>query len=448
MCLELLRIRHGEPVRFAKRALRSRTRFGHCGHPVAWATVTARRDPRVAKRLVISCAPGMAKRLGPVVRGLLGGAAVVLACGQARHSTDAMPDAGTGGSPTAGGGPASSSGGRSDKVTPSPGFGGAVVVTTGGAMASGGSNVDVPLRCVVDDISVAARVPLSVEVLVQASESMNQPALADDDDLSRWSRAREVLLDPDTGVLAALRQERVGFSIFASALDDIDSDFCVSWASLAPPALENFEEIAESYPARPPGDRQSPLAPLDDAIRRKLSEIDQLPRTGPVVLLVVTDGEVSGCDEGDTIEAAQSRAIETVELAFEEGITTLVLDVGGSQTGFAQALASAGQGAPDGETPRRYFDYEDGAELKEAFASVLSIARSCEIEFNGNVTPERAPTGRIALDGQLLTHEDPNGWRLNQPSTLELRGDACAVWLDGQAHTLRVSFPGSWCGEG
>ena len=257
-----------------------------------------------------------------------------------------------------------------------------------------------------------------------------------------------MLIKPDTGVLAALPQERVGFSIFASALDAIDSDFCVSWASLVPPALENFEEIAESYPASPPGDRQSPLAPLDDAIRRKLSEINRFPRTGPVVLLVVTDGEVSGCDEGDTIEQAQSRAIETVELAFQEGVTTLVLHVGGSQTGFAQALASAGQGTPESETPRRYFDYEDGAELKDAFASVLSIARSCEIEFNGNVTPERAPKGRIALDGQGLTLEDPNGWRLNQPNTLELLGDACAVWLDGQAHTLQVAFPGPWCGEG
>lgn len=48
--------------------------------------------------------------------------------------------------------------------------------------------------------------------------------------------------------------------------------------------------------------------------------------------------------------------------------------------------------------------------------------------------------GSVSLDGAPLGYNDPDGWRLNGSSELEILGDACDAIKEGQ-HEISASFP-------
>ncbi len=66
--------------------------------------------------------------------------------------------------------------------------------------------------------------------------------------------------------------------------------------------------------------------------------------------------------------------------------------------------------------------------------------RSCVFTLGGSVQNGSEPTGAVVLDGERLGYLDPNGWKLNSPSELELTGSACRKLKTGGG-TLTVRFP-------
>ena len=42
---------------------------------------------------------------------------------------------------------------------------------------------------------------------------------------------------------------------------------------------------------------------------------------------------------------------------------------------------------------------------------------------------------------EQLPYDDPNGWRMVDPSTMELTGDACRTYLDDDNAELTATFP-------
>ena len=47
----------------------------------------------------------------------------------------------------------------------------------------------------------------------------------------------------------------------------------------------------------------------------------------------------------------------------------------------------------------------------------------------------------VAVDGEPLTFNDENGWRLNSPSEVEILGTTCEGILDGTLSNISVTCP-------
>jgi hypothetical protein len=54
---------------------------------------------------------------------------------------------------------------------------------------------------------------------------------------------------------------------------------------------------------------------------------------------------------------------------------------------------------------------------------------------------EYAAYGEVILDGEELPFDDPDGWRLVDPSTLELLGAACEAYKAADNPVLTAAFP-------
>jgi hypothetical protein len=67
--------------------------------------------------------------------------------------------------------------------------------------------------------------------------------------------------------------------------------------------------------------------------------------------------------------------------------------------------------------------------------------RSCAFALDGKVTDGGETQGTVTLNGMALTLNDPNGWRLSGPSTIELTGTACETVKNTENVSLNAQFP-------
>jgi hypothetical protein len=87
-----------------------------------------------------------------------------------------------------------------------------------------------------------------------------------------------------------------------------------------------------------------------------------------------------------------------------------------------------------------YYEANNQAALEGAFNEIINGVRDCKLKLNGQVDANKAGQGRVTLDGQQLGYRDPNGWKLNSPTEIELVGTACQAIKTGD-HDVRVTFP-------
>ena len=66
--------------------------------------------------------------------------------------------------------------------------------------------------------------------------------------------------------------------------------------------------------------------------------------------------------------------------------------------------------------------------------------RSCVLTVDGASDPEKACDGEVRVDGEVIPCDDPDGWKLNSPTEIELQGAACDLIQDGE-HTVEATFP-------
>src|SRR5262249_51322276 len=166
---------------------------------------------------------------------------------------------------------------------------------------------------------------------------------------------------------------------------------------------------------------------------------------GPKVIVLATDGEPDTCEVPDPQPTPQSqqKTLDATTAAFGQGIQTYIISVG-SDVGMMllQQVANAGVGkAPDGSQGNAtFYQASDQASLYNAFETIINGVRTCAFTLNGTVDTSQACSGTVVLDGQQLTCNDPNGWKLDSATQIELTGTACQSIQSGQ-HTLKVSFP-------
>jgi hypothetical protein len=162
---------------------------------------------------------------------------------------------------------------------------------------------------------------------------------------------------------------------------------------------------------------------------------------GPKVIVLATDGEPDTCAQPNP-QNGQPESIAAAQAAFGKGIETYVISVGsGVSLNHLQDMANAGKGLTVGGSQNAtYYQANNQASLVSAFNEIIYGVRSCVFTLDGKVDAAEAGKGVVTLDGKALGYNDPNGWKLNPPSEVELVGTACSAIKSGD-HKVAIDFP-------
>ena len=106
-------------------------------------------------------------------------------------------------------------------------------------------------------------------------------------------------------------------------------------------------------------------------------------------------------------------------------------------------MANAGQGYPidevPGATPHVTLDPQD---LVDAFKDIFTRSpQLCLLSLDGEVGEDAEDQCEVLLDDVPLESNSTNGWRLNNPSEVEILGDACESILNGTLSNITVICP-------
>jgi hypothetical protein len=347
-----------------------------------------------------------------------------------------------------------------------PGSGG----TSGSPGATGGTG-SVPVIPVMDagvddapmadaDACAQTSVELSTEIpnvllLVDRSGSMSADLEAD---VSRWVSLRTSLIDPTTGLVPSVDgtvnlglalytgpdRGRVGLEDTATEPDPdyVETEVCPYLVEV-PIAANNGPAIQAAYlPAeiRSGSWGSTPTGESVEAVLPQLTGLDATLYPGRKVIVLATDGEPDLCEDNNDEEGGRARSLAAVEAAFAAGVTTFVISVGDDVgENHLRELANLGQGFTVDDAMDRFYRAADTASLAQAFEDIVNGVRSCTFTLDGMVTGD-GHDGSVTIDGMAVVQNDPNGWRLNGPSEVELLGTSCDAVKMGD-HSIDVAFP-------
>ena len=315
------------------------------------------------------------------------------------------------------------------------GLGGAS--NSGGSSSSGGTEV-----CASTNVDLGHQLP-TVLLLVDQSGSMNAMFGTSD----RWITLRTALMDPGMGIVKNLQaQVRFGLTMF-SGRDGADP--CPTLTTV-PPMLNNFMPIDTAYPAPAAGaDTKTVLiddTPTGESITAAAKILQAVTDPGPKVIVLATDGEPDTCADPDPdTDAGRTRAkevaLKATQDAFAMGVFTFYISVGNEVSDMhATEMANVGQGFPRNDPMQRFYRANDQAALADAFAKIVEGVRNCSFQLNGTVKDGGETEGTVKLDNNVLKLNDPNGWRLSSPTTVELTGTACEAVKDKNDHKVEAEF--------
>ena len=347
-----------------------------------------------------------------------------LYCGDSGCTADCLPD----GNDCPGGGVCDSKGRCGDAQAGGGGAGassGQFMPTGGGGSGgdgAGGGCADITL-------TLAPTIP-TVFLLIDQSGSMTESFGGG----TRWDVLYSTLMDPATGIVPALEgQVRFGLALYTGQ----EGATCPSTTQVSI-ALNNYAAIDAVYGAAGPlGD-----TPTGDSIDAIVPVLTAVMEEGPKVIVLATDGEPDTCEQPNP-QNGQAEAIAAAQAAFGQAITTYIIAVGNDVSiQHQQDMANAGTGKPidgsQGNSP--YYPAGNQQALVDAFNEIINGVRSCVLTLNGAVDPAKAGEGKVFVDGSLVPFNDPNGWKLNSPTEIELVGIACETIQTGE-HTVTATFP-------
>jgi hypothetical protein len=232
----------------------------------------------------------------------------------------------------------------------------------------------------------------------------------------------------------------------------------------------------------PPYKGETPTAA---AIQQALPVLLADPSPGQKVILLVTDGEPDFCNDPDRV-CPMDAVIGAVQAAYAQGVTTAVFGLQRAGVELSEQhlrdVANAGSGQPVALPPgvnseqdlrnrcgnnpapanyapapltgvysptggnAQYFraNGTDQAALGAALDAAIYGIRSCIFELDGavEINADRVGTARISIDGSApLVYGDPNGWRLNTATQVELVGSACQQLKNPTTGGIKFDFP-------
>lgn len=343
-----------------------------------------------------------------------------------------------------------------------------------GVLPPGGSP-DSKKYCQEVDIVFEPRTP-TVLVLVDRSSSMfnGDPAS------SYWETLKNAVLP----VIEELQGDvRFGFAAYTGQ----NGGTCPDLSDLGTLSENNYEAIASYYNglAAPQYKGETPTA---DAINEAKEILLADPSPGDRFILLVTDGDPDFCDDVNKLCGADA-LIATLQMAAAEGVRTLVFGIDnpditpewfdyyaqagwGEEPNWPDGLEvgehngklndqcngqapwaaihdehakpgehmPAGHYSPEGGTAKAFLN-TDPAALATQIRTAVEGLKSCVFNLaasNVEVKEGSESEGEIYVNDELIPLDQ---WRMINPTTLELLGDACATWQRPDVDKFFAGFP-------
>ncbi len=271
----------------------------------------------------------------------------------------------------------------------------------------------------------------TVVLLVDQSGSMTSSF----DDHNRWDTVGIVLFDPTDGVVKQLEADvRFGLTLYTSE-NGYDGGDCPLLINV-PPAMNNYTPIAEAFNSADP-EQDTPTGESVTAVADMLVADSEAERR---VIVLATDGEPDTCEEPNP-QNGQEESVAAAEAAFAQGVSLYIISVGDDVSDeHMQDMANAGLGVQPGEPDVPFYQATSTQALIEAFEDIINGVRSCVLELDGQVQPSMVDQCVVEIDDEEIIYNDPDGWQLNNPSEIELVGQACEDIQAGEV-SIDVSCP-------
>ncbi len=263
------------------------------------------------------------------------------------------------------------------------------------------------------------------QLILDQSGSMDEDF---DNGETRWEAMRSTLVGPD-GVVTALQSSiRFGLSLYRNP----QGGMCPDVRSLLP-QLDAADEITTLLDMEQPGGD----TPTGESFQLISDELLTDRWKGDKVIVLATDGEPDTCaipepaDQAET-DMVRAVAVDAVAAAFDDGISTFVVSVGDQVAQeHLQDLANAGAGQQPGDPDAPFYVANDTASLVDAFDTIVAGLRPCTFTLSAPLMAALAPSCEVTINDDVVPYDDPDGWGLPDPDTLELQGDACASIQQG-----------------
>ncbi|MET0387918.1 MAG: vWA domain-containing protein [Polyangiales bacterium] len=337
-------------------------------------------------------------------------------------------------------------------VTPGRGSGPNVIGGAAGAGVVTNNNLD-ENECAGANVA-ATRVTPAVYFVIDGSSSMN----ARFGEGTRWSVLRNALVGPD-GVVTQLESVvEFGMSIYSNN----NPMMCPGTTDVAP-ALSNLSALAGAYPMMETGGG-TPTGEALQLVVDGLPDFNGLDSTlTPPIIILATDGEPNGCSSpatcnwidwamclgqlGNQLAAAPATydtTLAAVRAARDKNIDVWVVSLADGLNNIPQlqTTANIGAGLADDASPgATIYSPQNPGELTQTLANLLGAVVSCEVSLAGKLDVTRACEGTVAMNGQVLGCDDPQGWRAVDETHIELQGMACDRFKSDPSVLLDASFP-------
>jgi von Willebrand factor type A domain len=301
----------------------------------------------------------------------------------------------------------------------------------------------------------------TVLLLVDESGSMFENQYPTGGAASRWVVLRNAILDP-AGFLKTLDGKvRFGLATYTSDIGNAGTCPIMGKTNIA---LGNFATIQTAYPGVNKPFSYKGDTPTGAAIKASAKILADVKDAGPKFILLATDGDPDDCKQFDP-NCGQDESIAETQAAYAAKIGTFVIGISDDvHAVFLQDIANAGAGLPvvrhtgpncdpnqpppylgtyaaAAATNATYYAPANQAALTTALNTIIGNIRSCSFETHGKIVLEKAGDGSVHLDGKQLVFNDANGWKVTDPTHVELVGQACTTLNSEETPVVDITFP-------
>jgi hypothetical protein len=162
----------------------------------------------------------------------------------------------------------------------------------------------------------------------------------------------------------------------------------------------------------------------------------------PIYTLLATDGAPNDvCADsgnggfGEQPEVMQ-RVIQSTTNGVQLGMQTFVVSLAGDDMKLQAHLEQVAEIGKPGQIP---FVPDNKQELIDALRQIVGGA-SCQVALDGMVMAGRECEGTVQVNGTPLACGADSGWRLSDPRTVQITGDACISFLSTDS-VVNAEFP-------